>query len=85
LRRKGYAFVGSNNADKNAFFIRRDRLNGQKELAATEGYVESQFRESRDETGSLTFLSGTARLHKIMDLPIYDVEQNAVVRLGDLN
>jgi hypothetical protein len=83
--RKGYAFVGSNNAGNNAFFIRRARLNGQKELAAAEGYVESQFRESRDETGSLTFLSGTARLRKIKDLPIYDVEQNAVVRLGDLN
>jgi hypothetical protein len=39
--------VGSNNAGNNAFFIRRDSLNGQKELSATEGYVESQFRESR--------------------------------------
>jgi hypothetical protein len=83
--RKGYAFVGSNNAGNNAFFIRRDSLNGQKELSATEGYVESQFRESRDETGSLTFLSGAARLQMIMHLPIYDVERNSVVRLGELD
>ena len=83
--RKGYAFVGSNNAGNNAFFIRRDHLNGQRELTAAEGYVESQFRESRDEAGGLTFLSGAARLHKIVDMPIYDVERNAVVRLGDLN
>jgi hypothetical protein len=83
--RKGYAFVGSNSAGNNAFFVRRDRLNGQRELTAAEGYVESQFRESRDEAGNLTFLSGAARLQKIIDLPVYDVERNAVVRLGDLN
>lgn len=83
--RKGYAFVGSNNAGNNAFFVRRDRLNGQRELTAAEGYVESQFRESRDDAGNLTFLSGAARLQKIIDMPIYDVERNAVVRLGDLN
>jgi hypothetical protein len=82
--RKGYAFVGSNNAGNNAFFVRRDHLNGQRELTAAEGYVESQFRESRDEMGSLTFLSGPARLQKIVDLPVYDVERNAVVRLSDL-
>jgi hypothetical protein len=83
-KRKGYAFVGSNNAGNNAFFVRRDRLNGQKELTAAEGYVESQFRESRDKAGNLTFLSGAARLQEIIDLPIYDVERNSVVRLGDL-
>ena len=83
--RKGYGFVGSNSAGNNAFFVRRDRLNGQRELTAEEGYVESQFRESRDEAGNLTFLSGAARLQKIIDLPIYDLERNAIVRLRDLN
>jgi hypothetical protein len=83
--RKGYAFVGSNSAGNNAFFIRRDRLNGQRELSAEQGYVESQFRESRDESGQLTFLSGAARLQKIIDLPIYDVERRTVVRLADLH
>nr|WP_155253691.1 hypothetical protein [Bradyrhizobium japonicum] len=84
-RRKGYAFVGSNNAGNNAFFIRLDRLNGQKELTAEEGYVESQFRESRDENGNLTFLSGAARLHAISEMLVFDLERNAVVRLRDLN
>lgn len=83
--RKGYAFVGSNSAGNNAFFVRRDRLNGQRELTAEEGYVESQFRESRDASGRLTFLSGAARLREIIDLPIYDVERRAVVRLADLH
>jgi hypothetical protein len=83
--RKGYGFVGSNDAGNNAFFVRRDRLNGQRELTAAEGYVESQFRESRDEAGNLTFLSGAARLQQIIDLPIYDLERKAIVRLRDLN
>jgi hypothetical protein len=82
--RKGYAFVGCNSAGNNAFFLRRDSLNGQRVLTAAEGYVESQFRESRDEAGNLTFLSGTDRLQKIRDMPVYDVERNAVVRIGDL-
>jgi hypothetical protein len=84
-KRKGYAFVGSNNAGNNAFFLRRDRLNGQRELTAAEGYVESQFRESRDEVGKMTFLSGAERLQKIIELPVYDVERGAIVRLADLN
>jgi hypothetical protein len=84
-KRKGYAFVGSNNAGNNAFFLRRDRLNGQRELTAAEGYVESQFRESRDEVGKMTFLSGAERLQKIIELPVYDVERRAIVRLADLN
>jgi hypothetical protein len=83
--RKGYAFVGSNSAGNNAFFVRQDSLNGQRVLTVAEGYVESQFRESRDEFGRLTFLSGAARLQKIIDMPVYDVERNSVVRIGDLD
>ncbi|TPQ36245.1 hypothetical protein C2U70_12885 [Bradyrhizobium guangdongense] len=83
--RKGYAFVGSNSAGNNAFFVRRDCLNGQRVLTAAEGYVESQFRESRDEAGRLTFLSGAARLKEISDMEVYDVDRDALVRLGDLN
>lgn len=83
--RKGYGFVGSNSAGNNAFFVRRDCLNGQRVLTAAEGYVESQFRESRDKTGRLTFLSGPARLREIADMAVYDVERNCLVRLGDLD
>ncbi|MDA9519248.1 NADH dehydrogenase [Bradyrhizobium sp. CCBAU 11434] len=83
--RKGYAFVGSNSAGNNAFFVRRDCLNGQRVLTAAEGYVESQFRESRDEAGRLTFLSGAARLREIGNMLVYDVEHDSLVKLGDLN
>jgi hypothetical protein len=84
-QRKGYAFVGSNSAGNNAFFVRRDHLNGQREVTIDEGYVESQFRESRDATGNLTFLSGAARLQAIADLPVVDVERGVITKIGDLS
>ena len=82
--RKGYALVGSNSAGNNAFFVRRDRLNGQPELTTEEAYIESRFRESRDRSGRLTFLSGSARLREIGDLIVHDVEGGGPVRIREL-
>jgi len=83
-RRKGYALVGSNRAGNNAFFVKRDHLNGQPELTAAQAYYEPRFRESQDRTGVRTFLSGTARLKAIVDMPLFDVERNETVKVGDL-
>jgi hypothetical protein len=55
-KRKGMAFVGSNTAGNNAFFVRRDLLAGPlRELTAAEGYVRRGFREARDAAGKLVF------------------------------
>jgi hypothetical protein len=70
---KGYAFVGSNSAGVNAFFIRRDLLRGLRPLTASEGYIESRFRDSRDAQGRLTYLSGGDRLRAIADLPMVEL------------
>lgn len=57
-RRKGYSFVGCNTAGNNAFFVRSDlRPPALPELTSVEGFVRSQFRESRDTDGALTFLT----------------------------
>lgn len=57
-KRKGYAFVGSNTAGNNAFFVRRDlRPDSLPELTAAEGFVALQFREARDAQGRLLHLS----------------------------
>ncbi len=57
-KRKGLAFVGSNTAGNNAFFVRRDLLAGPlRELTAAEGYVRRGFREARDTDGKLVFPS----------------------------
>ncbi len=74
-RRKGYAFVGSNGAANNAFFIRRDLLPaGIRELTAAEGWRQCQFRESRDEQGQLAFLSPAEETALLDRLKLVEVE-----------
>ncbi len=82
--RKGYALVGSNSAGNNAFFVRRDRLNGLKELAPEVAYVESKFKESRDVDGQLTFLTGKKRLEEIRAMPVYDALSGKVIPLSEI-
>lgn len=81
---KGYAFVGSNSAGNNAFFVRRDVLGSLRSLTAAEGYVESTFRESRDESGKPTFLSGSMRLCAIAEMPLTDVTTGSTILARDL-
>ena len=83
-KRKGYAFVGSNLAGNNAYFVREGYIGrgGIVAITAEQGYVESRFRESRDEQGRLTYVGGAARRRMIAGMPVYDVEQDAVVALG---
>lgn len=81
---KGYALVGCNSAGNNAFFVRQDRLNGLPVLSTKDAYVESQFRESRDEYGNPTFIAGAARLEQIKNMPVYDVERNVILKISEL-
>ena len=71
---KGYAFVGSNSAGNNAFFVRRDLLKPPlRELTASEGYVQRKFREARDLQGRLTFPTFEEEASLISNLPLVDV------------
>lgn len=83
-KKKGYALVGSNGAGNNAYFVRRDRLSGIRELTAQEAYVESRFRESRTLSGELTFLSGRQRLETIKGLPVFYLDRQATVTIKEL-
>lgn len=82
--RKGYALVGCNSAGNNAFFVRRDRLNGLKELTSEAAYVESKFKESRDASGQLTFLTGKNRLEEIRTMLVHDVISGQVTSIAEL-
>lgn len=82
---KGYAFVGSNSAGNNAYFVRRDRLADLRPLSAVEGYVECRFRESRDAEGRLTFLSGPHRRAAIAEMPLIEVTTGKTLSVGDLD
>jgi hypothetical protein len=83
--KKGYAFVGSNSNGNNAHFVRKDRLGRIRALSPEQGYVESKYRESRDQDGNLTYLSGAHRLNEIKEMQVYDVEKARLVRLVDLS
>ncbi len=74
-RRKGYAFVASNRAGNNAFFVRRDLLPaGIRELTVREGFVMRQFREGRDEAGELQFHSPEEEARIAQSQPLVEVE-----------
>jgi hypothetical protein len=69
--RKDLAFVGSNSAGNNSFFVRRDVLGDLTTLTPQEGWVDARIRESRDARGNLTFIAGrAARIAAIADLPL---------------
>ncbi len=75
-RRKGYDFVGANSAGNNAFFVRRDlRPATLPACSAAEGYMPCQFRESRDESGRLVFLSAAEEAAILSQLPLAEIPQ----------
>jgi len=83
--RKGYTFLGTNSNGMNAFFIRRDlldRLSGKIRSVST---YPSHFRESRDQEGILTHVSGVCRRHLIQHMPIYDLSSKKLVLISDLD
>jgi len=81
---KGYDFIGCNSAGVNAFFVRSDLQHGLPALSAAEGFVQSKFRQSRDESGNLSFLTRDARIDKIKELPLHDVRANKLIRVKDI-
>jgi hypothetical protein len=82
--RKGYVLAGCNSAGNNAFFVRGDVADYVPRPTVSEAYVESKFRESRDERGQLTLLSGAARLDAIGHLPVVDVVSGETHALSQL-
>jgi hypothetical protein len=72
-RTKGYALAGINAWGHNAFFVRSDVAAEFHALEATEVYVPSKYRDSRDKSGKLTYLRGTDRMKLIEHLLVTDV------------
>jgi hypothetical protein len=83
--KKGYALVGSNSAGNNAYFVRRDKLGDLPELNPQRAHVDSRYRESRDRSGRLTYLSGKERVRAIADMPLVDLHLGKTVRVGDID
>jgi len=82
--RKGYSLVASNSAGNNLFFVRNDLVGGLKTLTPAAAYRRARFREFHDENGQLTFDDFETRLHKIRDLPLYDLKAQRLFRIADI-
>lgn len=81
---KGYSLVGSNKAGNNLFFVRNDLLGNIAVVAPKDAWVQSQFREARNESGELTFLSFAERLNLVVDMPLINLDDGKQYKVGDL-
>jgi hypothetical protein len=83
--RKDLAFVGSNSAGNNAFFVRNDVRGDLPAITTKACWVDARFRESRDAAGALTYIQGrNDRLAAIANLPLVDVGDGGITTVGDL-
>jgi len=72
---KGYALVGCNSAGNNAFFVRKDVLpENVPALTAAQAYVAASFREARNISGNLAFLSAEEERRLIETLPLVNLD-----------
>jgi hypothetical protein len=80
-QKKGYGFVGCNSNGNNAYFVRNDKLKDLKVKSVKEGYMRSNFSESRDIYASLTFLRGADRLKAIEGMPVFNTETSQIEKI----
>jgi len=81
--RKGYVLLGSNSAGNNAFFARADVASALSAMSPQQAWVQASFRESRDASGNLTFLSAREAVQVIAHLQVLDIVANRSVTLHE--
>ena len=73
-KRKGYSFVGCNTAGNNAFFVKSElKPPDLPELTSMQGFVRSEFRESRNSDGTLAVMTDSQKLAILDKLPLVEV------------
>lgn len=82
--KKGYYYMGSNSAGNNAFFVRRDCISCDRLPNKRNEFVESKYRESRDENGKLTFLKGWERLKVIKEMELVNLDTGRIELIKDI-
>jgi hypothetical protein len=83
--KRGYELVAGNSAGNNVFFVKKEFVGQLKVLRPDEAYVRTQFKESRAADGALTFKGFDEAFSEIKDLPVVDVETNAVITIKDIS
>lgn len=81
---KGYSLVGSNKAGNNIFFVRNDILGSIKVVTPEDAWVQSQFRESRNESKQLEFLTFSERLNRLADMPLVSIANGKHIKIREL-
>lgn len=74
----GYYYMGSNSAGNNAFFVRNDCIKLEIIPEKACAFVESKYRESRDQKGNLTYLRGIDRLKVIKSMGLFEIETGMI-------
>ncbi|MEM6688486.1 MAG: hypothetical protein AAF664_03605 [Planctomycetota bacterium] len=82
---KGLRFIGCNLAGNNAYFVNQSFQIPVPTLTSREGFVASQFREGRDQSGELLLKPLNNWLPELSMLPLVDLRTNTEIRVGDLS
>lgn len=82
--KKGYSFVGSNKFGNNLFFVRQDYQPVANQISPQEAYVKSKFKESRDESGNLTYLSHDESRKLIEECEVIDIETRNLLKIKEI-
>ena len=76
---KGYALIGANSAGNNAYFLRRNLLGDDlAEVPVVQAFVQPNYRESRDKSNRLDFLTYERRQAAIRGMPVFNVETGKI-------
>ncbi len=85
---KNYTFVGSNDLRNNAFFISNDHIDKIKinkpNIENLFEFTNATYRESRDQTGNLTFIEPKKILNEIKDCEVMDLKRDKLVKIREL-
>jgi hypothetical protein len=80
--KRGYSLVGCNSSGNNSYFIRNDLLTNQiTKKTVKEAYVESKFRESRDQNNQFTYIRGKDRIEIIKGLDVVNITTNQIEKI----
>ena len=88
MERNGLIFVGSNRVGNNAFFVNSliaKNINFDlPKKEALEIYTDWRIRESRNQSGTLSYLFGKERFSAISECKVLNLETNSILSVSDL-
>lgn len=82
--KNGYYYVGSNSAGNNAFFVRKDCISPDRVPENANVFVESKYRESRDQKGNLSYLRGNERLKCIKSMELLETDTGCIDTIANI-